>query len=494
MNEKDYYSIWTNYFKNQPEELEKTKIVFNNFKVNSEWFLKLPQITKKGILFSDDFGYSSFNELTVLKICQEICYRLFRKMNLFIAFDKGIKNRLKNNVIRLFSQFGHVIYTYPETFELDENTVRRAFMLNKFNGGIYFKFDDYDKKWYLKIFDNEGYLLDARKQANFLNKLIYNDKDIILSSEIRINELSYNKVFYLENNEDKYFDKFSFHNNKNFIIDFECKVNRDKINLTNLFNNLGFLNNQNTRKKAELIWHLNSESQVSAQAMIKNKLVDLSTNDLIFIYSDYMRHLWEGKKILLPLNTTEEVILYLEKNKIDYIFEDELCNEKDIIFYASANQFSSGYDYSFSLNNIDFIANLTYLLGAYSKKNNLLDSKIDTFHKEYGLFSSEKLSYSFNLELESELDNIFRVNQAFTKNLFISEITRWTYEDIHNKFIYKIKLNDSSVLKIWYKKKQKKLNILVESFNDPKRNFLTNQFKFQAIKNNINKIVSLIKK
>ncbi|TNK96627.1 hypothetical protein C4M95_03210, partial [Mycoplasmopsis pullorum] len=81
-----------------------------------------------------------------------------------------------------------------------------------------------------------------------------------------------------------------------------------------------------------------------------------------------------------------------------------------------------------------------------------------------------------------------------TKNLFISEITRWTYEDVHNKFIYKIKLNDSSVLKIWYKKKQKKLNILVESFNDPKRNFLTNQFKFQAIKNNINKIVSLIKK
>ncbi|MBW0597316.1 hypothetical protein MADP09_00154 [Mycoplasma anatis] len=518
---KEYYQKkWLNFYTSNEYMQNKVNIVFNNWELNKESFLKSPEVTNKGIKFSNDFGYSYFCEFSVEIIIMIFCTMLKPNMKIGLGFDIETPEQIRKNVLNLFAQQGVQVYVFEKNSPCSETNLRDLLKIDrKLNGGIYFDYDQIEESWYIKFLDVEGVLVPIKIQQKLVDSL--SELNLSLGNYLNLNNsinVSYDKVFENSFSKHKLFnflqvDDFFSNLKIEYAIQneiFEKKFNTVtkllNLNTTNskvmmLNHNISLLKSKfkSNDERSDLLVLVNKKNQLKIYNKVSGKLIEIENDLIAFLYIDFMIGYWRNAKIdnklvVLPLNAKKYVINLLESYSINYAYENQIHNERDVLFSYNQGLFSTGVNDGFNYDNLKFLFFYIYMTNEYKIKGDFINYKTNQLLNVYNLHLYDQIKISFDKIFLKKMDLIFSVGQKFTKTQEIVKIIKHNYESYGYFYLYTIILSDDSRVIYLYDIDDAKMIINVEFMNNMNKMKVQNKIKFEELKNKATDAVKFAKK
>ncbi|EFF41604.1 MAG5620 family putative phospho-sugar mutase [Mycoplasmopsis alligatoris] len=513
---------WLNYYNDDLKTKEELSVIFNNWEIKKDAFFKLPSFYNNSLEFWKDLGLGSFNNYTLEIISSILANELGEQKNVFLAFDKEINVKLREEIIKIFNFKKHNIVTNFKVDEINEDIVRSISTSGNFIATIYFEKKPSKPNGALKMFKSNGDIINKQIFYELQNKMKDFDLEILKTLNPSYENTSLTKLvdFYanaLSEKLNNYFPSYKqnlrihgvfFNQLQNNI--FSKTVKKLGFNFVNLSKKIigselikgsyNFINNLKfTQKVPDIFFICNNENKVELYLKINGGLKKFGQDSISFLFIDFMFTFWKknnmlDKTIILPLNASKRVVNIIKNYNLKFKYENEVLNEDETLYYYSNHRFSSGVFNNYNLNNTEFILLVIVMLNNYKNKNDLLNYKYNQSLEIYSSYSKQIKTIHLDASAISQFNNLFTVGQNLTKKEKIIEIKNNNFDREYIKYLQNITLSSGSSFMLYYDYKKSLLVIELEHKIDKNMINLFNLFIKKYIMFRISKAINLLKK
>ncbi|TDV24282.1 hypothetical protein BCF59_0237 [Mycoplasmopsis mustelae] len=440
-----------------------------------------------GIEFSSDdlFSQKSLNIYSLIAITKTLLENSkTRNKTILIGSDKSVDNKLLSNLKRSISSKRIRVLEY-NTEEINEFIVLNTSLDVKIDFYLYLKKSLINNKYYLKIYQNHC-MLDLQQQRDLLLQANEFDKEIILQNYENTAKLKIEKflTFYdlkLQNKFQSLNQLQSGHKNLN--IKTFLRVPQDEYFLNTILINQGFNIKKISNIYVELsdnylfgffkkIQNLSNKSQITDIIIvgdkksrfkiyfnIKNKLIYISNDELLYLYINFYFLTWkkqnklQDNKLIIPHHTSQGIINLLKTFNIKYSYLEHIEN-KNILLANFLDNYSSNLDNFLDFSNYQFILEICLMAESYKNNNNLLDYKYLKMRKYFSDYVFATYTFRTSFDVLKNIDNLFVPMQALRWGFKIVDVNVFNHsvEYLHEFIQLKIteKRSGIYIINIFY--------------------------------------------
>lgn len=458
MNKKDIIIKWIQTFNITKTSVPKNTEYLENLAAEDEVFWKLPHFNNNGIWLKNEeqLSYSSINLYVVLSLVNTMLVknRVKKDKKIFLFFDKRIDKNIEKNTIFFLKSKDFFVYK-PNYVTIDELITLYSIRESQIPIAITITYNAFRDLYVVKLYE-DGKEINQKDYQQILRYLINEKHSFEFIQNEEVFEINTDKILKEIANDFNFLEeKNNLYLNETLNVATIIEDSNTNFFISSLLTNFNikhtklnpFLHNKITRGslffnrilqskfRYDMVFTINKQNKISIYAKYQNKLVKLTTDQIIYFYLNFFFLNWKdslknkSKKLFIPIDSGFLVTNLVKGYRFEALYENEIKDNSNIIFGSDGTSFSHNRFNLFQESNLSFLLNFIHLFYIYKNSNTIFNykyKKMLEFGSEYKV-KTLRISAPDPEHLKENVYDFFAIGEKLSKEFQIDKIIKNDY-------------------------------------------------------------------